>query len=80
MFFHRKAKIDPLLKCSTESNYIEQWKNCTINNHVTPSYESDDHSCIIGSIDEKIVFQVSFDKKGSMAARKYKSRKLFRKH
>ena len=62
-FFYWKAKIDHLLKCPTESNYIEKWKNCTIKNHVTPSYETDNHSCIIGSIAEKIIFQVSFKNK-----------------
>ena len=57
---HGKAKINHLLKCPTKRNYIEKWKNCIVQNHVTPSYGSDNHSCIIGSIDKKIIFQVSF--------------------
>ena len=80
-FYYRRAKIDHSLKCPTEYDYIEKWKNCSFKNHIAPSYDSYNHSCIIGSINDKIIFQVSFDKKDrkwSMAAKK--SPKFFRKH
>ena len=51
----------PYKKCPTGLDNIEKWKNSTTHNYVTPSLDDKNHSCIIGSVDEKIVFQVRFE-------------------
>ena len=52
-------------KCPSKCNDIEEWKNssckCPNNvNHVTADIITNNQSCIIGTINETIVFQVIY--------------------